>query len=74
MSALPEAAEAEEPLVPSLTMELEEEVTFTEPNVIGPMVWCTFKNFLSVTFILTEREKKVFSGFFFVKFRTHLIL
>ena len=50
LSALPEAAAAEaaELLVPSLELE---DVT-DEATVSGPIVWCTFKNFLSVTFIL----------------------
>ena len=53
LSALPEAAaaaEAAELLVPSLELE---DVT-DEATVSGPIVWCTFKNFLSVTFILVS--------------------
>ena len=41
-------------LVPSLELE---DVTFTEATVSGPIVWCTFKNFLSVTFIFEEEKK-----------------
>ena len=61
LSALPEAAEAAELLVPSLELE---DVT-AEATVSGPIVWCTFKNFLSVTFILELATTKSLHLFFF---------
>ena len=39
-----------------LPSSLAEEVTVVD-TVSGPMVWCTFKNFLSVTFIFEEEKK-----------------